>query len=629
MVLISQDSYPIHKIMSLKERFYTLFLSMAALFLLAGGSPKHEHRDLILKGEPAITVFKNINLFDGTTMRSSSTVIITDSVITDVGVNLKIPRGARVINGEGYTLLPGLIDAHVHMFSRRDLCQEAVFGITTVLDMMTTVGFMNQTRSWIKREDNKNITGYFSSGQPATYPRGHGTEWGTEIPVMTKPEDVSAFIDASVTSGSDYIKIMSGEGKKVISKEVIKELSREAKKRNLLTLVHIQTYKKALEAIEAEVNGLAHCFADTLPGEELLQLMKRNKSFVIPTLTVMSGLPDARKIDITADTRFTRYLTPELILSLRSEVPYAGSRKLKYTYAEETVRILHHNGIPILAGSDSYNPGTSHGASLHCELELLTYAGLTPIEVLASATSLTAKVFGLDDRGVIAPGKRADLLLVRGNPCEVITDTRNIEDVWIKGHLVDRERWIGEVKAQNDEWEKTGIIPPPPGSESGLICNFDSYDYSPSFGFCFFAMSDKFMGGYSESSIKLSGSGVNGSNGALSVSGTINNSFPGAWAGAAFFPGASESSIVNLSGWNALTFHVKGDVDSCMVMFLLSDQKMPVSRTYPIQENWQTITVPFFDLGSSDGMNILGMIWGTKSLSDEFNIQFDEIELKK
>lgn len=94
--------------------------------------------------------------------------------------------------------------------------------------------------------------------------------------------------------------------------------------------------------------------------------------------------------------------------------------------------------VPILAGTDAPLPGTTYGASLHSELELLVREGLTPSQALAAATSLPAQSFRLNDRGRIRPGVRADLLLVEGDPTKNILATRNIVTVWKRGVRVHR-----------------------------------------------------------------------------------------------------------------------------------------------------------------------------------------------
>ena len=96
--------------------------------------------------------------------------------------------------------------------------------------------------------------------------------------------------------------------------------------------------------------------------------------------------------------------------------------------------------VPILAGTDAPVQGVTYGASLHEELSLLVGAGLSPLQALVAATSATAKAFHLDDRGMIQLGRRADLLLVEGDPTVDIVATRNIVEVWKKGVPVARVR---------------------------------------------------------------------------------------------------------------------------------------------------------------------------------------------
>jgi len=116
--------------------------------------------------------------------------------------------------------------------------------------------------------------------------------------------------------------------------------------------------------------------------------------------------------------------------------------------ARDTVRLLHEEGVTILAGSDCPNTGTAQGASLHRELELLVEAGLTPIEALRGATSATAEAFHLKDRGRLEPGRRADLLLVRGDPTRDIVATRDIVRIWKEGLAVDRDAYRTELQAK-------------------------------------------------------------------------------------------------------------------------------------------------------------------------------------
>jgi imidazolonepropionase-like amidohydrolase len=108
----------------------------------------------------------------------------------------------------------------------------------------------------------------------------------------------------------------------------------------------------------------------------------------------------------------------------------------------ESVRLLKDAGVPLLAGTDSGCCGvfgTAPGVSMHRELQLLTQAGLSAIEAIHAATAAPAFAFGLDDRGRIEPGMRADLFLVDGNPTECIEDTVRIAAIWRGGHRADRD----------------------------------------------------------------------------------------------------------------------------------------------------------------------------------------------
>ncbi|HWN41553.1 MAG TPA: amidohydrolase family protein [Thermoanaerobaculia bacterium] len=159
----------------------------------------------------------------------------------------------------------------------------------------------------------------------------------------------------------------------------------------------------------------------------------------MPTLSLSeSAAGVASGWSLTEDPRLAPYLTADEVANLRrsfSTLPGAPQR-LEHAFA--AVRQLRAAKVPILAGSDAPNPGTTHGVTIHREMEMLVAAGLKPVEALAAATSAPAKAFGLDDRGRIARGLRADLVLVRGNPGQDVTATRDILRIWKAGHPVER-----------------------------------------------------------------------------------------------------------------------------------------------------------------------------------------------
>src|SRR6201999_2434621 len=139
--------------------------------------------------------------------------------------------------------------------------------------------------------------------------------------------------------------------------------------------------------------------------------------FVIPTLTVNESVAGtASGASLIDDPHLGPYIDSQSAANLKKAFRRHPGYKLDFSNALASVTALHKAGVPILAGTDAPNPGTAHGVSIHRELELLVRAGLSPIETLRAATALPAHSFRLPDRGRIAPGLRADLLLVGGDP---------------------------------------------------------------------------------------------------------------------------------------------------------------------------------------------------------------------
>jgi len=133
------------------------------------------------------------------------------------------------------------------------------------------------------------------------------------------------------------------------------------------------------------------------------------------------------------------------------------------------------------------------------------------------------------------------------------------------------------------------------------------------------------MGGASSAAIRLADDGAEGTPGSLAVSGNIEKKFPMPWAGVAYFPGALETSIANLSRWDAISFWVKGDCENGALMAMLKNQKMPGMKPFAITKQWQKITISFKDLGSSDGKNIMAFVFGVANTPGKFNIQIDDL----
>lgn len=371
-----------------------------------------------------------------------------------MGQGLAVPAGARVIDGSGRTLLPGLIDAHTHIRSSIDLEKSLAFGVTTVLSL----NMDPQLATSLKADDAAGLAPgraeLFSAGTAATAPKGHGTEFGWAVPTLTQPGQAQAWVDARLAEGSDFIKIIyehGGEngrvGRPSIDQSVMAALVAATHARGRLAVVHIHTAEQARDAIAAGADGLAHLYlsgADEATAE-LVGLMERSHAFVIPTLMLLQSVcglsPGNGALE---DPRLRAFLLPEdaaaLGRSIAKAAPPDCDLPLKVT------ALLAGAQVRILAGSDEPKPGVVPGASLHLELAALVAAGLTPSAALVAATSAVARAFRLTDRGRIAPGQRADLLLVDGDPTVAIKTTRNLVSAWKAGVRFDRDAWLARAR---------------------------------------------------------------------------------------------------------------------------------------------------------------------------------------
>lgn len=400
-------------------------------------------------------VLRGVRVFDGERVLERATVVVRDGRIAAVGPEVAAPPGLPVLDGAGRTLLPGLIDAHVHTWGDA-LAETLNFGVTTVLDMFSDPGphqVLRRTRDALSPRSHADK---FSAGALATAPGGHGTQFGVAVPTLSTPAEAPAWVDARLAEGSDFIKIVyeprTAEGLgppfPSLDRATMAALVAATQTRQRLAVVHISRLVPAHEALEAGADGLVHVHADRLADQALVQLARERRAFVIPALAVIAGFdptpPPAgqpRESErVAADPALRPFLTPDQRRGLET-APGPRLVMFRLDTALASVRALHAGGVEILAGSDAPNRGTAHGASLHHELELLVRAGLTPIEALRAATSAPARRFGLADRGRIAPGQRADLLLVAGDPTADILATRAIERIWKNGAAVERRRY--------------------------------------------------------------------------------------------------------------------------------------------------------------------------------------------
>ena len=159
-------------------------------------------------GSFAIT---QVDVFDGSVLSKNQSVVVTDGTITDVGADLDLPPGLPTVEGAGCMLLPGLIDSHVHIEGEASLRQSLIFGVTTVLDMFCDYREARELRNLVANPDRQ-VADFLTAGTLVTAPNGHGTEYGLTIPTISTPEEAESFVDARISEGSQFIKIVYDDG---------------------------------------------------------------------------------------------------------------------------------------------------------------------------------------------------------------------------------------------------------------------------------------------------------------------------------------------------------------------------------------------------------------------------------
>jgi imidazolonepropionase-like amidohydrolase len=356
-------------------------------------------------------IIQNVKLFDGDSVIPSATVLVQENKVKEIIIDRTTEfEGNNVIDGRGKTIIPGLINAHVHAWRKEHSKESVKAGVLTMLDLLN--GDLAAIDTLRKSGDtSRYFAYYYSSGFTVTVPKGHTTQFGP-VPTISDAMDVPKFINERVQEGSDYIKLIIESGNEsnpwpTLNDNMIKLAIEKSREYGKISVAHISRRSDAIRAAKYGINGLAHIWRRDTTGitNEEVKILKDNKVFIIPTLIVRHRAPEKwGPIDMDL---------------IRKDI-------LK----------LHQAGIPLLAGTDSPNLEINYGSDLYKELQLLVRSGLTPLEALKSATSVTSKSFKLGQKGLIKEGYSADFILISGDPTIDIMVLSNIEAIWKQGERI-------------------------------------------------------------------------------------------------------------------------------------------------------------------------------------------------
>ena len=438
-------------------------------------------------------VFRNVNLIDMTSEQTkpNMTVIVNGTRVSKIGKNLKIPKGAQIVDASGKFLIPGLWDMHVHIFNNVSAPgtnnKDTYFplfitnGVTGVRDMFTDADDIKLVRQWQEQMEAGKLlapriipASSIIDGVPVIQANSVG---------VTGAEDARRVVREFKAAGANFIKVYSN-----LSRESFFAIADEAKKLGIPFAGHVPDSVTATEASAAGQKSLEHqermliaCsstedkFKDLKKTEwtpalraELLSsydedkcrqtaaVLIKNGTWLDPTFVVNRSLmlgdderfqKDARLVYVSANERqdwikFAGFFKPAT----------RKHREARFRIEIEVLKIMHQAGVPVLAGTDVGNPFIYAGFSLHDELENFVQAGFTPFEALQTATVNPAKYTGLEKSlGTIEKGKLADLVLLDANPLENIGNTKRIYAVVAGGRYLPKEslgKMLEDVQAQ-------------------------------------------------------------------------------------------------------------------------------------------------------------------------------------
>jgi imidazolonepropionase-like amidohydrolase len=397
----------------------------------------------VAKGTFAIV---GARLIDGTGASpvEPSIVMVRDGRITASGSaeTVKVPAGVRVIHAEGRSLLPGLWEMHAHYSGVEFGPALLAAGVTTARDCGGEFEFLTTVRSKIDRDHALGpkllLAGLIDSGGPLAF--GY-------VDVKT-PEEAVAAVDMYADAKFEQIKVYTQ-----IQPDVLKAISTEAHKRGMTVTGHVPAAVDAFEGVADgmdQINHLQFVTRAMVPegqtgrvdleskrAQEMIALLKEKQIVVDPTLGwgEMAGHP--KSVDVASFEPGIKAAPYTLSSKFRAlGVPAADDAKFSERMKTnlEVVGALYRAGVPIVPGSDT----GLLGYGLDRELELYVQAGMTPMAAIQSATIVAARVMKRDgESGSIEVGKRADLVLVEGNPLEHISDIRRVISVVSDGRMYD------------------------------------------------------------------------------------------------------------------------------------------------------------------------------------------------
>ena len=423
---------------------HPLFIASAAAALLSVATTAQQ---------PSTTAFTGARVIDGTDRApiDNATILVRGGKVVAVGAasGITIPAGAQRVPLTGKTVIPGLVNAHGHVGNTvgmeqghysaanvaRDLKTYAAYGVTTVFSLGDDQAAGIAARD-AQRTPSLDRARLFVAG-PVLAP--------------TSAADAVKLVDEDAAIKVDIVKIRVDDNLGATPKmapEIYKAVIDEAHKKGLRVAVHLFYLEDAKAVLDAGADFIAHSVRDVPVDDAFVAMLKRRNVCYCPTLTreistfVYESTPSwfsdplfLKHADMAAVEALKQPARQQAMANSKSAQRYKAGLEV----ANRNLKKLADAGVTIAMGTDTGPPARFQGYFELIELEMMAKAGLTPKQVLASATRDAAKCMKLDaEVGTLEPNKWADFIALNADPLIDISNVRNIDSVWIAGNRVER-----------------------------------------------------------------------------------------------------------------------------------------------------------------------------------------------
>ena len=414
-----------------------------------------------------VVAYEGVTLItgDGGPPLGGGVLVVDQGVITEVGLaaNVTIPEGATVVDLTGKTIMPTLVDLHGHVGYQRGLSYDeanytrenlidhlnryAYYGVGTIVSMGTDPGdlaFQIQAEQQAGTLGGARLhTAYRGFARPNAGP-GAAALRASAYGVSTE-EEARARVAELAETPTDFVKIwVDDRGGRVekLTPDLYRPIIEEAHARGLQVIAHVFYLEDARELVEAGVDGFAHLVRDAEMDDALVAAIVERDVFVMPNLGISERGRHAAPPAWLDDPLLLESVWPEVAARIRDSFERRtpeGTAPAAESYAamQRSLKKLADAGARVVLGADTGVQDHVPGYTEHRELELMVEAGLSPGDAIVAATSAPATVLGVDT-GLLAPGMRADFLVLDANPMYGISNTRQISAVYLNGQELDR-----------------------------------------------------------------------------------------------------------------------------------------------------------------------------------------------